>query len=142
MEAPTPIEFTNISHSATGVAIATGTFYEPRFNWQLTAVLTEEEFKVLQGLWYRSELQRRTFRANPGIVLVDAINPYVENSPPTRAIAPGTTANFRLDGLVDYFAVWKVWITSFKASPEGRFHSTAISMIEVARVTEYHLINA
>ena len=123
-----PSDFTSITHTVTGAATARGRLHEQRLIWRTTCLLTDTESNLFRAIYERSERKRRTFQ-NPSVLLFDKTQKFVEPPPRTRSIAPGTAEN-TVNGVIEYFAIFQVYIINFKQNREGKYISLSFDMIE------------
>lgn len=87
-----------VNFTAAGTATTEGTSYEPPFLFEIDAYITYEQKAAIKRLWAKWERNRAD-----KLTVEDYCDLYVEESPRTRALATGATAN-TTDGMVDYHA--------------------------------------
>jgi hypothetical protein len=103
------VEMGDTTYSLLGAAIDDGGHYEAPYFWTIAARLSVDDWHLLQAMFRRQEIKRRTTQSY-AIRVQDKILRHVEDvAVPTRAIVPGTTANpLPLVGAVAYFAQFDV----------------------------------
>lgn len=99
------VEMGDTTYSLLGNPIDDGGHYEAPYFWTIAARLSVDDWHLLQAMFRRQELKRRTTQ-NYAIRCNDKILRHVEDvAVPTRAIVAGTTARpLPLVGAVAYFA--------------------------------------
>lgn len=123
-----PSGFTSIAHTVTGAAIARGRLHEQRLIWKTTCLLTDNDSNIFRAIYDRAEKKRKTFQ-NPSVLLFDKTQKFVEPPPRTRSIVPGTSEN-TINGVIEYFAIFQVYIINFKQNREGKYISLSFDMME------------
>jgi hypothetical protein len=100
-----PVEMGDTTYSLLGAPIDDGGHYEAPYMWTIGARLSVDDWHMLQAMFRRQELKRRTTQ-NYAIRVDDRILRHVEDvAVPTRAIVAGETVRpLPLVGAVAYFA--------------------------------------
>lgn len=120
------IEVTGVTFSAWGTPATDGTSYEPKCIWNLVALLTFDEAETLARLAVLSRSQ--------DLLLIDRLDRVWETGAPTRAIAPGTTAELK-GGMVGYFAQFKARITApLKQQHTRVYRRLTVQLTETTKV--------
>lgn len=129
-----PVEFPGINYTVQGVAAIRGLQHEPRFTWQLTALLGEKDTNALRALFSLSDQRRRSY-FHPGVTLDDTIHKMVEPTPRTRQIVPGYSEEIKGNGsYTEYFARYQVFIVDLKTPRNGMWYACSMSLFEVEKV--------
>lgn len=102
-----------IDYNASGSPVLRGSQFEAKFLWSINALLTPEEYGLLQLIYGESEAARRQF-LDPTILLDDQTEQIYESAR-SRALVPGTGAT-DLVGAVAYYARFGCF---FVRPPEG-----------------------
>ena len=123
---------TKVEYTVMGSATARGVLHQPRYIWEVAALLTETETELLRGLFMVQDRKRR-LRQPCGITLVDRTQRFVQPVPVTRAIAPGDIP-ITTNGIVAYFAAFSVLISSPKLSVDGKYFSNSFNAMELENV--------
>jgi len=125
--APTSLEYTVV-----GAATARGVLHQPRYLWQISALLTEPESELLRGMFMSQDRLRRLTQPC-GITLVDRTQRFVQPVPVTRAIAPGDIP-VTINGIVSYFAAFSVLLTPPSLKAVGKYFETSFEAMEIENI--------
>lgn len=126
----------NLNYTASGVAVGSGTFFEPPSLWDVQAYCTPDEYELTKAIWAEHCLLRRTMQVCD-ILVIDKTQLYSERAPRTRAIAPGTEAKNLVGSVtqVQYYAVFQAWMPQEpRYKPVGREWLVTFTLQESARV--------
>jgi hypothetical protein len=103
----------DVEYSLNGSEIETGSLYEPKLIWAVSAFVTAEQWRQLQAIYQTSD-RKRAAQQPHAILIDDSIEPYVEPGSRTRAVVPGGAIT--LDGgLISYPARFQARIFEPKA---------------------------
>jgi hypothetical protein len=123
---------TKVEYTVAGSATARGVLHQPRYIWEITALLTESESELLRGMQITQDRKRRQLLPC-GIALVDRTQRFVQPVPATRAIAPGDTP-IVTGAIVAYFAAFSVLITSPKLQAAGKYFASSFTAMEIENI--------
>lgn len=117
---------TGVSFSAWGASATDGTSYEPKCLWNLVVLVNRAEAEALARLEVLSRTQN--------LRLIDTIDRIWEESTPTRAMAPNTSA-IASDGMVGYFAQFDCRMTQpIKQAIDGKDRRVTLQLTETDKV--------
>lgn len=108
-----------VEYLPSGNSAVKGVCSEPRYQWDLSAFVTEQDLRLFQTLTYRQDAKRRDTRADFEILLDDLIQPITEESvSPFRAVVPGSeSARVTFAQTTNYYARFKVYIPLSEIEP-------------------------
>lgn len=110
------IEMGDTTYSLLGAPIDDGGHYEAPYAWTIQAILTLQEWHLLQAIFRQQEFRRRTI-TNYAVRLHDTINKHVDvSATPSRLTVPGTLATALPGDGVAYFAQFDVRLLQPKAT--------------------------
>lgn len=100
-----------VEYSINGSVVGDGPNFAPKSIWAINAFLKEEERDILIAIHSEFDYLRRTLQI-ADISLADYTLPYIERSPRTKALAPGTVEQTveQNIGQLKYFATFKTWM--------------------------------
>lgn len=123
-----------VEFSILGTPAIQGSYFEPKFLWNFTAVCDQQQRDLLEAIAYEFHTRRRTL-ADGDILIYDTTATLIERSR-SRAIVPGT-AEVKLNGETHtvYYGQFKAGLTDGpKFSKLGRYDSVSVSLTETIKV--------
>lgn len=134
------ISIAEVRHVATGSVAGTGTHYEPKFVWNLTAVTLDAEQKQLLDIVYYEHDRRRRALEPCDVVVDDRSARYTELLPRTRPIVPGTSEILYPAGVPTHayyfprFTAWFVKEPQYTAVRLDYSWKCSLSLVESAKL--------
>jgi len=123
-----------VEFSALGTPAVSGSYFEPKYIWSITAMVDKEKRNLIDAIAYEFQARRRALE-ECDILVIDKTAPVTERNPRSRAIAPGTIQTLLGDSHVVYFAQFKAALTEpIKFSKLGILDSVSFSLVETVRV--------
>lgn len=124
----------DVEYSLYGAPIDDGPVYEAKFLWTLNCLTSAAQWRTLQRMFRRSELNRGL--AQPyAVTVADYIDPYCEDGPArTRAIAPGGLVLNEADGGISYPALYNARIFEPGAQKAGIYYQVSLTLKELESV--------
>jgi hypothetical protein len=106
-------------YSLFGTPIDDGNLYESKFVWTLQAYVAVDQWRILWGIFQRSERKRRN-QQDYSITISDYVLPYIEDATtPSRSLASGGSIATISGGGIAYPAVYKCRMFEPKAEESG-----------------------
>lgn len=106
------IEQTEAKRTALGYIVAVGKNYEDQHLFEFSCLVLEQEYKILDAMYWEYHRRRRDKVANNYLTLIDTTSFFQEKSPRTRATAPSpdnTVTTLGTDnGYLSYYAQYTV----------------------------------
>jgi hypothetical protein len=114
-----------LRHNSYGTPVTDGLSFEPRFLFEIEALVTRQEAALLDLIFRISQHTKQPVR------IYDYTRPHLEPLPRTRAIAPSSTEENPIAGWVSYFPRYQAW---FQSDPvrtvEGSFERVKCALLE------------
>jgi len=126
----------SLEYSVAGTPIIDGPSFEPKYIWQISCLLEDEEAAILRLIYNESDKKRRTAPYGGNEILIfDYFDPVEEKVPRTRAIAPDAVETLVKSGYISYFAQFKGFLLK---EPEftktGIYKSANFTLVESSKI--------
>lgn len=128
-------QLSSVEYSAYGNPGTFGSLHEPKFMWQVTALIEKEQHLLLEAIAYEFHTRRRSLE-ECDILLWDTTAPIIERSPRSRAIVPaGEEILFNNGSHSQFFGQFKVAIVDGpKYTSSGRYITVTMALNETIKV--------
>lgn len=120
--------------SAFGTPAISGSYFEPKYLWQLEALCDRTQRQMIEAIAYEFHTRRRALQ-DSDILLLDTTAYVTERLPRSRGIVPGGVETAINGTHLSYHGQFKTAISDGpKFSSNGRLDVLSISLTETVRV--------
>lgn len=124
-----PISLGGITRSINGTPILSGPAYETPHIWSFSALLDADNRALLDMMWADWDADR-----SQKFIIDDNIQPFIERSPRTRALAIGASPTFNGNLVVYHARFYAIPTVPFASSPKGRYTEVTATFEELEKL--------
>lgn len=125
-----------VEFSALGTPAISGSQFEPKFLWNISCLVNQQQRDLLEAIAYEFQTRRRALQACD-ILIYDRTATLKERSPRSRALVP-TTAELSLNGGTHtaYYGQFYAGITEGpRFTKQGRLDAMSLVLTETIKVS-------